>query len=199
MIAITYIVNAVLQYLLVTAFLLRVILPMVRANMRNPLAQAVLRATNPLVLPLRRVLPPIARIDTASIVALLVVQVATTLIVAALDGCIGSLASIPRQATFMVIYMLIASVLQLYSFAIFIFVLLSWVAPATYSPANDLLSTLVEPILRPVRRLIPPIAGLDLTPVFVLIALQALFIELPILFTWFGATIVSSNPSICIV
>src|SRR5688500_8864647 len=61
--AIVYIVNAILQYLLVTAFLLRVLLPLARANMRNPLSQAVLRATNPLVLPLRKMLPPIGRLD----------------------------------------------------------------------------------------------------------------------------------------
>jgi YggT family protein len=177
--AIIYIVNAVLQYLLVTAFLLRVLLPMVRANMRNPLSQAVLRVTNPLVLPLRRILPPIGRVDTASIVALLIVQLATTLIVSLLSGYIGTPASVARQ----VAYTLLASILQLYSFAIFIYVLLGWIAPSAYSPANDLLGNLCEPVLRPVRRLIPSIAGLDLTPVFVLIGLQALLMELPRLFS----------------
>jgi|SRR5712671_2632434 len=176
--ALIYIVNAVLQYLLVTAFILRVLLPLVRANMRNPLSQAVLRVTSPLVMPLRRVLPPIGRVDTASIVALLVVQLATTLIVSTLMGAIGGPADIARRVT----YTLLLSFLQLYSFAIFIYVLLGWIAPATYSPANELLTSLCEPILRPVRRIIPPIAGLDLTPVFVLIALQALVILLPNLF-----------------
>ena len=68
--AIIYIVEAVLQYLLVTAFLLRLVLPLARVNMRNQLAQAVIRVTNPLVMPLRRVLPPIGRVDTASVVAI---------------------------------------------------------------------------------------------------------------------------------
>ena len=168
--AIIYIVTAILQYLLVTAFILRVLLPLARANMRNPLSQAVLRVTNPLVMPLRKVLPPIGRVDTASIMALVLVQLATILVISVLIGSIGS----PGVIAFRVIYTLLDSTLQLYSFAIFIYVLLGWVAPSTYSPANDLLGSLCEPILGPVRRVIPPIAGLDLTPVFVLIALQAL-------------------------
>jgi YggT family protein len=168
--AIVFIVNAVLQYLLVTAFLLRVLLPLSRANMRNPLSQAVLRATNPLVLPLRRILPPIGRVDTASIVALLIVQLATILIVSLLSGFIGT----PGGIALHVLYAILDTILQFYFFAILVYVLLSWVAPATYSPANDLLESLCAPILRPIRRLIPPIAGLDLSAVFVLIGIQAL-------------------------
>ena len=172
--ALVFIVNAILQYLLVPAFLLRLLLPLVRANMRNPLSQAVLRITNPLVLPLRRILRPIGRIDSASLLAVILVQLVTTLIIMGMSGYIGGPAFIAKQAS----YDLIDLILQLYSFAVFIYVLLSWIAPATYSPAGDLLSSICEPILRPVRRLIPAIAGLDLTPVFVLIGLQALRIAL---------------------
>ena len=76
--ALIFIVRTLLQVLLVTVFLLRVLLPMVRADSRNQMSQAVIRLTNPLVMPLRRVLPPIGKIDTASIVALLIVQSAAT-------------------------------------------------------------------------------------------------------------------------
>src|SRR4029079_8039067 len=75
--AITFVVGALLQ-LVVTIFLLRVLLPLARADSRNQLSQAVIRMTNPLVLPLRRILPPIGKVDTASIVALLLVQAAAT-------------------------------------------------------------------------------------------------------------------------
>jgi YggT family protein len=165
-----FLVNALLQYLLVMAFLLRVILPLVRANMRNQLSQAVLRVTNPLVLPLRKVLPPIGRIDTSSIVALILVQLAVVILLNLIDGYIGT----PGGIALRVLYFLLVSILQFYTFAIVIYVILGWIAPATYSPANDLLSSLCEPILRPMQRLIPPIAGLDLSPVFVLVFLQAL-------------------------
>jgi len=177
--AIIYIVEAVLQYLLVTAFLLRLVLPLARANMRNQLAQAVIRVTNPLVMPLRRILPPIGRVDTASVVALLLVQIATTTLILLLSGFdptqFGLLA---RRAT----YSLLEMALQFYRIAMFIYVLLGWVAPAAYSPATDLLSSLCEPPLRLVRRIIPPIAQLDLSPVFVLIGLTALLMALPSIF-----------------
>jgi len=177
--AIIYIVQAVLQYLLVSAFLLRFVLPLARANMRNPLAQAVLRVTNPLVMPLRRVLPPIGRVDTASVVALLLVQIATTALILLLSGFDPTdLASLARRAGFD----LLETTLQLYWFAMFIYVLLSWVAPAAYSPATDVLSSFCEPPLRLMRRVIPPIAQLDLSPVFVLIAITALLKLLPSIF-----------------
>jgi len=174
--ALIFIVNSLLQYLLVTAFILRLLLPLLRANMRNPISQAILRVTNPLVLPLRKVLPPIGRVDTASVVALLLVQLLTTIIIASMIGFdISNTGFIARAAT----WALLASVLQFYWISILIYVLMSWLAPHNYNPAADLLGSICEPLLRPVRRVIPPIAGLDLTAVFVLIGLQALLIALP--------------------
>jgi YggT family protein len=168
--AIIFIVNALLQYLLVTAFLLRVLLPLARANMRNPLCQAVLRVTSPLVMPLRKVFPPVGRVDTASVVALILVQLVTTVIINLLSGFIGT----PLGIALRVVFMILDSTLQVYTIAVFIYVLLSYVAPGAHSPGRELLESLCEPILRPVRRLIPPIAQIDFTPVFVLIGLQAL-------------------------
>lgn len=71
--AIIYVVGALLQ-LVVTIFLLRVLLPLARADARNQLSQAVIRLTNRVVLPLRKMLPPIGKVDTASLVALVLVQ-----------------------------------------------------------------------------------------------------------------------------
>jgi YggT family protein len=171
-----YIVNALLQFLLVTAFILRLLLPLLRVNMRNPISQAVLRVTNPLVMPLRKVLPPIGRIDTASVVALLLVQLLTTAIIAAMLGLdITNLGLLARAGALA----LLTTFLQFYWFCVLVYVLMSWLSPQTYHPASDLLVSICEPIMRPVRRIIPPIAGLDLTAVFVLIGLQALLIAIP--------------------
>ncbi len=169
--ALIFIVRSVLQVLLVTVFLLRFLLPLVRADARNPLSQAVLRITNPLVLPLRRVIPAAGRIDTASLVALLLVQLATTALLFLLSG-VGF--SNPAVLVRVALTSLALTVLQFYFFAVLVYVVLSWVAPGTYSPAASLLASLCEPLLRPVRSIIPPLAGLDLSAVFVLIALQAL-------------------------
>lgn len=174
--AIIFIVHTLLQVLLVTVFLLRVLLPLVRADARNQISQAVIRLTNPLVLPLRRLLPPIGKVDTASIMALIIVQVAATAALALLGTHSGFMA--PMQFAHGVIYSLIATVLQFYTFALLLYVLLSWVAPSTYSPAAALLSSLCEPLLRPVRRILPPLGGIDLSALFVIIGLQALRIAL---------------------
>jgi YggT family protein len=174
--AIIFIVRTVLQVLLVTVFLLRVLLPLARADSRNQLSQAVIRLTNPLVMPLRRVLPPIGKIDTASVIALLIVQAAAT-------ATLWLLGAYPRSigmALFMqiVIFSLLATILQFYTFALLLYILLGWIAPGTYSPAAALLTSLCEPLLRPVRRLIPPLAGIDFSAMFLIIALQALYIAI---------------------
>lgn len=174
--AIRFIISTVLQILLVTVFLLRVLLPLVRADSRNQLSQAVIRITNPLVLPLRRMVPPLRQIDTASIVALLIVQFATTAVLWLL-GAFPWLTT-PGQFIELSLLTLIGSILRFYVFALLLYVLLSWVAPGTHSPAAGLLNSLCEPLLRPVRRIIPPIAGLDLSALVVMIALQALMIAI---------------------
>lgn len=168
--ALTFIVQTLLQ-LLVLVFLLRFLLPLCRADSRNPISQAVIRLSNPLVLPLRRVIPAIRRIDTASLIAVLLVQIAATGIVFVLSG-LGI--SSPLGLLVFALRELAVTCLQFYFFAILVYALLSWIAPSAYSPAANLLTSLCEPVIRPVRRVIPPIAGLDLSALFVLIAIQAL-------------------------
>jgi YggT family protein len=171
--AVIFIVRTVLQTLLVTVFLLRFLLPLVRADSRNQLSQAVIRITNPLVLPLRRIIPPLGRIDSASLIALLVVQLAATATLLLLRGY--TLAS-PLFILRIALVDLTITVIQFYFFAMLIYALLSWVAPGAYSPAAGVLTSLCEPLLKPVRRVVPQIGGLDLSVVFVLIGLQALLI-----------------------
>jgi len=168
--ALIFIVDSLLT-LAVYAFLLRLLLQLARADFRNPIAQAVLRLTNWLVLPLRKVLPPIGRVDTASLVAVLIAQLAATGVVfLMLTGTAMPLGPLllaaARQA--------IVAAIQLYTVAIIVYALLSFVAPGTYSPAVGLLSSLCNPLLHPVRRVLPPIGGLDFSPLLVILALQAL-------------------------
>lgn len=172
--ALIFIVRTVLQVLLVTVFLLRVLLPLVRADARNQLSQAVIRLTNPLVLPLRRVLPPIGKFDTSSLVALLIVQGATSAVLWLL-GAYPWVVALP-QFIHVAVLSLLVTILQFYTFAILLYILLSWIAPGTYSPGAMLLASICEPVLAPVRRVIPPIAGLDLSALIVVIGLQALHI-----------------------
>jgi YggT family protein len=169
MAAILFVLDALLT-LVVVAFLLRVVMPLVRADFRNPLGQAVLRFTDPVVRPLRRVLGPVGRVDLASIVALLLVQFTGVALLRLVAG--GGFD--PVAALIAGLMELAQTVLRFYSVAVLAYAVLSWIAPGSYSPATRLLAALCEPLLGPVRRIVPPVAGLDLAPLFVLIGLQAL-------------------------
>jgi YggT family protein len=151
----------------------RLLLQWTRADFRNPLCQAVVRITNPLVLPLRRVLPPIGKIDTASVVAVLLVATVDVACIFALHGT-----SIPPPLAWihMVLIEVARTLLWTYLYAIFLYALLTLIAPGGYSPLQSLLTTLCEPVLRPIRRLIPTMAGLDLSPMWAIIAIYAILI-----------------------
>jgi YggT family protein len=155
----------------VGAFLLRLLFQLVRTEFRNPLVQALVRLTNPLILPLRRILPPVGRIDTASVVAVLLVQVSATALLTLLSGF--GLPS-PLQLLLRATIALLDTTLSLYVVAIIGYVLLSWVAPDGYSPAGRALSDLVAPLLRPLRRALPMLGGLDLSPLVAILLLTVL-------------------------
>lgn len=153
------------------AFLLRLLMQWTRADFRNPLAEAILRLTNGLILPLRRVLPPIRRLDTATVAAVLLVAVAKAGILAAL--WMGNFPDAVSWARLAVVEML-RSGLWLYFWAIFIYALASMIAPGVRSPLQALLESLCEPVLERIRRAMPSMAGLDLSPLWAGIILQVL-------------------------
>ena len=158
-----------------TSALLRLLMQWSRADFRNPVAQAVVRVTNPLVMPLRRVLPPVNKIDTASVVTVLIVAVAYVVLMSVVRGF-----GMPPPLLLLraVALEIVSSVLWLYFYAIFLYALMSLIAQGSYSPMQPLLTSLCEPVLRPIRRLIPPIAGLDLSPLWAGLLIQALLILL---------------------
>ena len=171
--ALYFIIKTIAQlYLLV--MLLRLWLPLLRADFRNPLAQGILRMTSPLVVPLRRLLPSIGRLDTSTVLVTVGIQYLTLLVLLVIRGQMADTISI-LITTFIELATLS---LNLFFFVILIKIILSWVAPHTHNPATALLSTLAEPVLRPFRRIIPPIGGLDISPIFTIILLQAAVIFL---------------------
>ena len=171
--ALYFVLNTLLT-LVVVVFLLRVLMPLVRADFRNPVGEAVLKITNPLVLPLRRVIRPGRRVDVASIVALLIVHFAKTIVLLLVRG------AVLRPDTVLVagLFGLVILVIQFFFYAVLIYAIMSWFGGASYSPVGQVLGRLVEPLLAPFRRIIPPIGGLDLSALFLMIALQAVLILL---------------------
>ncbi len=171
--ALTFIIQAFAQlYLLV--LLLRLWLPWFRADFRNPIAQAILRLTSPLVVPVRRVVPPIGRLDTATVIIALGIQYLTILVLLALHKVSAGIGPIALTA---VIDLVLLSI-RLFIFAIIISIVLSWVAPHTHNPATAFIRTISEPLLRPFRRFAPSMGGIDISPVFAIILLGALSVLL---------------------
>ncbi len=172
--AVIFIVDTLLNLALFTV-LLRLLMQWSRADFRNPISQAVVRLTNPLVMPLRRILPPVGKIDTASVVSVVIVALAEVAILFAVRGYEMPPALIwVREAAVEIV----RTLLWTYFYAILLYAVLSLIAPGGYSPVQSLLVSLCEPVLRPIRRLIKPIGGLDLSPLWAGIAIQALLILL---------------------
>jgi YggT family protein len=148
----------------------------VRASYYNPLAQFVLKVTSPLVVPARRLLPSVGGLDTPTLAVLVVLEIAVTFVLLRLSGV-----SLPLPVLLLYsLLRLIALALWFYTVALFIYVLLSWFGDRGINPMAALLGELVEPLLRPARRLLPPIGGLDLSPLIVILLLQAALIALPL-------------------
>jgi YggT family protein len=169
-----YFIVKTLTQLFLLLLLLRFWLPWLRADFRNPVAQGILRITSPLIVPLRRLLPSIGRLDTATVLLAFVVQFLAVVLLLAIMNRMADPFTI---AVVSLIELTILS-LNLFFFVILIRIILSWVSPNNYNPITALLTTISEPILRPFRRLIPPIGGLDISPIFAIVLLQAVVIFL---------------------
>jgi len=172
--AVRYIVDTLL-WLLSLAFVLRLLFQLVRADFRDPMADAIVRVTNWLVLPLRRLLPPIGKVDSATVVAVLAVAALRTAVTFALTGY--GLADWPQFLRVTAVS-LAAMVLRIYLFALIIYALSSFMSPGGNVPGVRLIVRLCEPVLRPVRRLIPPIGQIDFSVLWVSIAISALLLVL---------------------
>jgi len=170
--ALIFIIETLLSLALFVV-LARLLLQLTRADFRNPICQAVVRITNPLILQLRRILPPIGKVDTASVVAVILIAVVEVAIVFAIRGITFVGPAFWAQSAALEIA---HTLLWTYFYAIILYALLSMVAPGGYSPLQSVLATVCEPVLRPFRRVIPPIAGIDLSPLWACILIQAILI-----------------------
>ncbi|MBP8171370.1 MAG: YggT family protein [Pseudomonas sp.] len=157
-------------YLLIV--LLRFILQLVRADFYNPLSQFTVKATQPLLKPLRRVIPSIAGLDSASLVLAVLVQLLLMVVTLSLMG-FNPVSVIPQLLVWSLIGVT-SLFLKVFFFALIVSVILSWVAPGSYNPGAQLVNQLCEPLLAPFRKLLPNLGGLDISPIFAFIALNLL-------------------------
>jgi YggT family protein len=176
--AIYFLVSTLLE-LMVLVFVLRLVLQSVRANFYNPISQAILRITNPLVIPARRVIPAWGRLDLPTVVVIAALQIASTLTLLGLQSAFYGY-SFPGPVVFAMAAMLGLArlVIRFYFFALLVYALMSWFGPRQQNPVGNLLASVCEPLMRPVRRLLPPMGGLDFSVLLILLLLQTLLIAL---------------------
>jgi YggT family protein len=171
--AFSYLVGTLLD-LYITAVMLRLLLQWVRADFYNPVCQFLVKVTNPALVPLRRVIPAIGRLDTAAVVLILILEIFGVWIVSR----IASSPLDPVQVMFFGVTKLLATLLMTYFFLIIAAVLLSWIGGSLRHPVIPLVYQLTEPVMAPIRKVIPPIAGIDLSPVFALVGIRFLLLLL---------------------
>ena len=172
----TTLIIQVIFSLYILAVLLRFLFQLARADFYNPTSQFLVALTNPLLKPLRRIIPGLFGIDLASLVLLFTLQCLEVFLISLLNGFSPVLLPLVLAA----VMDLVQLTLNIYFFAILLRVILSWFMPygMQQNPAGGLLVSLTEPLMRPARRLIPPVGGLDLSPIVVLVGLQLLQLAL---------------------
>lgn len=144
--------------------LLRFLCQLVRADYYNPISKTLVKLTNPLLIPLRKIIPGFGGIDWAALVLALLLQVALVFVVQLI---FGSLFLSIKILPFALIG-LIGLALSFYFYGMLILVVASFIAPQTYNPAVSLLNQLIDPLLRPIRKILPPMGGLDFSPMILM-------------------------------
>ncbi|TYL48926.1 YggT family protein [Marinomonas sp. IMCC 4694] len=150
--------------------LLRLVLQLTRADFYNPISQGVVKATSVFVLPLRKVIPAVGRLDTASLVLAFAVQCLTIFLVVSIKGATAPLSFYAIYTVAGTLYHL----LDLYFWAMLISVILSWVAPGANHPGAMLVGQITAPLYRTCQRVIPTLGGLDLSPIFIFLTISFL-------------------------
>ena len=156
--------------LYILAVMLRFLLQWVRADFFNPISQFLVRITQPPLKPLRRVVPGVAGIDLSSVVLMVLLQMALLSLIMLIKYGTVALGPVLLRTP----VELIGLLFNLYIFAIIIQAVISWVNPDPYNPVHTVLFRVTEPVLRPFRSVIPPLGGIDLSPLAAIIMLQVL-------------------------
>ena len=155
-----------------TLFLLRFLMQAMRVSFAGQIGDFIIKLTNWAVLPLRRLIPGIRGFDWASLIAALLIQLLLAAILVILAGPVDRQPdAILLMALWFSLRALLRSILYIFIGALLLLAVLSWINP--YSPIAGPIRQLTRPLLAPVQRVIPPISGIDLSPLVVILLLQA--------------------------
>ena len=175
--AITFLLDAVVSFFC-TRFLLRFMMQAMRVSFAGQIGDFVVKLTNWAVKPLRRVIPGVGGFDWASLLAALAAQMLLTGVLLGLAG--PALNADPGSIVLMALWFAVRALLRLAVYiligALILQAVLSWINP--YSPLAAPAYQLTRPLLDPLRRVIPAISGIDLSPLVAILLLQALLMFL---------------------
>jgi len=160
--------------LVLTVLLLRILLEAVRADWYNPVCQALIKITDPLVKPVSKLTPRAGKVNLAAIIVLYVLQVVGLLILYLLAGQTPD----PLVLALLAVMRLVRLLLVVYMVLIIATVIVSWIGQNVRHPIIPLLFQLTDPVLAPIRRVMPDLGGFDLSPLVAIIAIQFLIILL---------------------
>jgi YggT family protein len=163
-------------YAYILIVVLRFLLQVVRADFYNPLSQFIVSATNPILIPLRKLIPGLFGIDIASIVLAIMLQMIALQLLFLLTGGDAMYPLLPL--VFGSAVKLVGLVLNIYFYSFIILVVISWVAPHTQNPAISVVNSLTEPVLRPIRKLMPSMGGLDFSIMIAMLGILVIKIVL---------------------
>ena len=175
-------VSAIFIYLVQTLFslyviavMLRFMLQLVRADFYNPISQFLVKITSPLVNPLRRIIPGLGGLDLSSLLLALIVQMIASALLFVLSGY-----GMPNPLSLLMwsAIALVGLTLNIFFFALIAMIIVSWIAAGSRHPAILLLYQITEPVMAPLRKVLPPLGGLDFSPIFAFILIQVLKIAL---------------------
>ncbi|MFK7793945.1 MAG: YggT family protein [Gammaproteobacteria bacterium] len=162
--------------LYIGAILLRMILSATRADFYNPISQFLVTITNPPLVPLRKILPSIGPIDTASWVLVLALKALEVFLLLYIRGIQPSIDILMISTVLQVIIMIVS----IFLYAVIIRAILSWFAGMNMgnNPILSLLNSITEPVLAPARKIIPPVGAFDLSAMAVILILYSVLIAL---------------------
>ena len=175
-------INEIFGYLIQTflslyliAMVLRFLLQVVRADFYNPICQFLVKITNPLVIPLRRIVPSLAGLDLASLLLAILLQLAGIAAILLISGV-----GLPNPLILLVWSAIgvLGLLVNIYFFALLAMIILSWIAPGSNHPAIYLLHQITEPVMAPFRKALPAMGGMDFSPILVFILINVIQIAL---------------------
>ena len=160
-----------LSSLYLMIILLRFVLQLSRADFYNPISQFAVKATNPFLIPLRRIIPGFGGVDIASLILAIIFQ---ALILSLKIAVLASVIPNPIGVILMSVVLVLGFLLKLYFWTLIIMIVASWIAPGSHHPALMLINQIIEPLMKPFRKILPSMGGLDLSPILVILVLQIL-------------------------